>query len=72
MIELETRDPTKSAGLADAEEPPRVVAELTLRELFGRNPARFEQYSLEACGLLLDYSKNRITRETLPLLRATG
>ncbi|MBS4096102.1 MAG: glucose-6-phosphate isomerase [Sulfuricella sp.] len=41
---------------------------ITMRELFSADPARFEKFSAEAAGLLLDYSKNRVTGETLPLL----
>ena len=40
----------------------------TMRELFAANPCRFELFSLEACGLLLDYSRNRATSETMQLL----
>ena len=39
-----------------------------LRELFAADPQRAETFSLTACDLLLDYSKNRITDETLCLL----
>lgn len=39
-----------------------------LRELFARDPQRFERYSLQLGDLLLDYSKNRITDETMTLL----
>ena len=39
-----------------------------MRELFRQQPRRFENFSLEAAGLLLDYSKNRIEAETLRLL----
>jgi glucose-6-phosphate isomerase len=39
-----------------------------LRELFADDPARGERLALEAEGLYLDYSKNRITDETLELL----
>ncbi|MCU0857519.1 MAG: glucose-6-phosphate isomerase [Pontiellaceae bacterium] len=39
-----------------------------LRELFSADPQRAETFSLTACDLLLDYSKNRITGETLDLL----
>ena len=39
-----------------------------LRELFAEDPERGERLSAEACGLYLDYSKNRITTETLRLL----
>lgn len=46
----------------------RVMAELSPRSLFERDPHRFERFSLELDGLLLDYSKNRISGETLDLL----
>jgi glucose-6-phosphate isomerase len=36
-----------------------------LRELFGHDPTRGARLSLEAAGLYLDYSKNRVTDETL-------
>lgn len=39
-----------------------------LRELFDADPTRGETFTAEACGLYLDYSKNRITAETLDLL----
>ena len=39
-----------------------------LRELFAEDPARGERYCAEAAGLYLDYSKNRITDQTLGLL----
>ena len=39
-----------------------------LRDLFRDDPARGKRLALEACGLYLDYSKNRITDETLKLL----
>src|SRR5690349_13401056 len=42
--------------------------ELHLRELFAQDPKRGERLTLEAAGLYLDYSKNRITDETLKLL----
>jgi len=39
-----------------------------LRELFAEEPDRGERLSLEAVGLYLDYSKNRVTDETMALL----
>ena len=39
-----------------------------LREIFAEDPQRAEKFSLDAVGVLLDYSKNRITDETLRLL----
>src|SRR5215468_629528 len=44
------------------------VQNLHLRELFAQDPNRGERMTLEAAGLHLDYSKNRITEETLKLL----
>jgi glucose-6-phosphate isomerase len=44
------------------------VRDLTLRALFRDDPERAQRQTLEAVGLLLDYSKHRITAETLPLL----
>jgi glucose-6-phosphate isomerase len=39
-----------------------------LRDLFAEDPARGERFCAEAAGIYLDYSKNRITGETLSLL----
>ncbi len=44
------------------------VAGLHLRTLFADDPQRGERMTVEALGLFLDYSKNRITDETLKLL----
>ncbi len=39
-----------------------------LRDLFADDPQRGERLALEACGIYLDYSKNRVTDETMRLL----
>ncbi len=39
-----------------------------MRDLFAQDPTRFESYSLKLNDILFDYSKNRITQETLGLL----
>ena len=44
------------------------IRELHLRQLFADDPKRGERLTVEAVGLYLDYSKNRITDETLKLL----
>ncbi len=44
------------------------VRELHLRQLFADDPTRGERLTAEAVGLYLDYSKNRLTDETLTLL----
>ncbi|MDY7575609.1 glucose-6-phosphate isomerase [Actimicrobium sp. CCI2.3] len=40
----------------------------TMRAQFASEPNRFQQFSMQAAGLTLDYSKNRIDRVTLDLL----
>jgi len=44
------------------------VRDVHLRELFADDPERGERLTAEAAGLFLDYSKNRVTSETLDLL----
>jgi glucose-6-phosphate isomerase len=48
----------------------RQIEETHLRELFAADPGRGERLSAEGAGLYLDYSKNRVTDETLALLLA--
>src|SRR4051812_1222534 len=45
------------------------LADRHLRELFAEDPDRGERLTVESCGIYLDYSKNRVTDETLRLLR---
>jgi glucose-6-phosphate isomerase len=44
------------------------IRESHLRELFAEDPQRGNRFTAEALGLYFDYSKNRITDETLKLL----
>lgn len=46
----------------------KTVSKLHLRQLFADDPKRGERLAVEAVGLYLDYSKNRVTDETLQLL----
>jgi glucose-6-phosphate isomerase len=45
------------------------VSNLQMKDLFAKDAARAQTFSLEACGLHLDFSKNRITAETWSLLQ---
>ncbi len=45
------------------------LRQLHLRELFAADPERFANFSLRHDGLLLDFSKQRVSAETLALLR---
>ncbi|MBN1684963.1 MAG: glucose-6-phosphate isomerase [Gammaproteobacteria bacterium] len=44
------------------------ISMLHLRDLFRDDPKRFDKFSLQASHIFVDYSKNRITQETLNLL----
>lgn len=44
------------------------IANLSIKAEFANNPQRFTDFSLEAAGIFLDYSKNRITKTTMELL----
>jgi glucose-6-phosphate isomerase len=44
------------------------IRDVHLRQLFATDPERGERLTAEAAGIFLDYSKNRITDETLKLL----
>jgi glucose-6-phosphate isomerase len=46
------------------------LREIHLRTLFAEDPQRGERFTAEAAGLYVDYSKHRITAETLRLLLA--
>ncbi|WP_281688870.1 glucose-6-phosphate isomerase [Pseudonocardia thermophila] len=46
------------------------IGELHLRDLFADDPGRAEALTATGADLVLDYSKHRITRDTLPLLTA--
>jgi len=64
MIKPLTKRPAWKALAAHYKE----VRELHLRDLFGDDPKRGERMTAEGAGLFLDYSKNRVTDETLELL----
>src|SRR5574343_65042 len=46
----------------------RATRHVHMKELFAQDEQRFDRYSLQLDGLLLDYSKNRLTERTLELL----
>jgi glucose-6-phosphate isomerase len=59
---------TSSAPWQALSEHFQAVKERHMRELFDADPQRFARFSLQFNDILLDYSKNRITEQTLPLL----
>ena len=44
------------------------IKSVHMRTLFAEDPSRGERFTAEAAGIFLDYSKNRVTDETLKLL----
>ena len=44
------------------------MREAPIADLFAQDPARAQEFSVAACGLLLDYSKNPVSRQTRRLL----
>jgi glucose-6-phosphate isomerase len=58
----------KSAAWKALEEHQKKMRDVSLRDLFADDPGRGERMTAEAAGIFLDYSKNRITNETLKLL----
>jgi glucose-6-phosphate isomerase len=68
-VEAVTRRPAvKRQAWKDLEVHFKKIKELHLRQLFAEDPKRGQRLSSEAVGLFLDYSKNRITDQTLKLL----
>src|SRR5262249_45501612 len=63
-----TEPVTKRPAWRALEAHSQKVRGLHLRKLFADDPKRGERMAVEAVGLYLDYSKNRITDETLQLL----
>ena len=67
---------TQTAAWSALLDHPRALEGTHLRDLFAQDAARGERLTAEGAGLYLDYSKNRVTDETLTLLldlaRETG
>lgn len=59
---------SKLAGAQKLQDHFKLVKDKTLRELFSEDKARASKFSLQFESVFLDYSKNRITPETLELL----
>src|ERR671930_2115725 len=60
---------TASPAWQALERHQKAMANVHMRDLFSQDPKRFDTFSLRFQDILLDYSKNRITAETMRLLR---
>ncbi len=61
-------DLTKLASWKALQQHYKKAKKLHLRDLFAEDPKRFEKFSAKFNDILLDYSKNRVTSETMKLL----
>src|SRR2546427_5548829 len=67
-LRASNRTQSKVSARAALQSHYKIVSKLHLRQLFADDPQRGERMTAEAAGIYLDYSKNRITAETLNLL----
>jgi glucose-6-phosphate isomerase len=61
-------DPVSPSCWKAVQDHCREAAQLDMRELFHTDPNRFSRFSLEAAGVFLDFSKNRMNEDTFRLL----
>ena len=65
---LPKQNPASTSAWASLQKHFASLEPVHLRELFRNEPSRFADFSVTRGDILFDYSKNRITRETLTLL----
>ncbi len=65
---LSKTNPTRSRIWSKLEDHQRKIKDVHMKDLFSSDPERFNRFHLQFKDILLDYSKNRITDETLKLL----
>lgn len=65
---LSKQNPTATAAWSALQEHFSAISNTEMKSLFAEDASRFETFSIQFQDLLLDYSKNRITQETIDLL----
>lgn len=65
---LKTQNPTETPAWKKLEAHFEAIQSKHLKEWFANEPGRFEEFSLNIEDVLIDFSKNRINKETLALL----
>ncbi len=65
---LATQDPTMTAAWTALEMHAHEMDTRHMKDLFAQDPERFERFSRRLDGMLVDFSKNLITQETMDLL----
>jgi len=67
---LKSVNPSRTASWKKLGDHFKQMKGLHMKELFSKDPERFAKFSLRFQDILVDYSKNRITEETMQLLLA--
>lgn len=65
---LKAIDPTTTHAWEELEAHISQLDDTSLTEIFAADPRRFDKYHLDACGILVDFSKNLVTDGTMKLL----
>ena len=65
---LQKVNPTETKSWRQLREHFEKIKDIQMKDLFANDPQRFSRFSIRFKDILLDYSKNRITEETLQLL----
>lgn len=65
-----SNNPSQLSEWADLASHAKAMSGVSMRELFAKDAKRFEAFSIQQPGILFDYSKNRITQETIQKLVA--
>ena len=65
---LKKINPTETQSWKDLVDHFKEMKSVHMKDLFASDPDRFKKYSIRFNGILVDYSKNIITEETLKLL----
>jgi len=65
---LPNTDPSTTDAWKNLEDHHRAIRSLHMKDLFAQDPSRFDLFSILIEDIMVDYSKNRITAETLRLL----
>ena len=70
MADTDQTDITATSEWTEVAQHHAAVAPRHLRDLFADDPGRVDALTATGADLVMDYSKNRITRDTVPLLTA--
>jgi len=65
---LNRQNPTQTDAWKKLQAHYEYISEVPMRQLFARDPERFNRFSIKFEEMLVDFSKNRLTEETIGLL----